>query len=66
MLVSKPNIPDGLDNAPELKGTNCGAGQEWGEQEMISGTDDDDFVEVAQMFSFLEVLKDTVAAPPRT
>ena len=66
VLISEPNVPDGLDDAAKLEGTNSSAGQERGEQEMVSRADDDDIVEVAQMFSLLEVLEDTVAAPART
>lgn len=65
VLVTKPRVPDWLYDAPELERPHCGAGEEWGEQEVVPGTDDDDVVEVSQTPAPFKVPEDTVTAPAR-
>lgn len=66
VLITEPNVPDWLNDAPKLEGTHCCTGQEGREQKMVPRTDDYDFIQVAQVFSLLEVPKDAVASPART
>ena len=66
VLVTEPRVPDWLYDAAELQCPHSGAGEEWGEQEVVTGTYDDHVVQVSQTPALLEVPEDTVTAPACT